>query len=184
MANVGRFGPYIRYGKKFASVGPEDNVFTVSYERALEIIAEKEQADAPIYTYKGHGVSKGKGRFGPFIKWNNLFVNVNKNYDFDHLSNQDIEALIEDKLKKEAEKLIKEWPDQQIRIEKARWGRFHLLKGKQTVELAKEVAVEEMTLEEAQSRLEAAAPKKAAPKKSAAKKPATKKPAAKKSAKK
>ena len=177
LANVGRFGPYIRYGKKFASVGPEDNVFTVSYERALEIIAEKEQADAPIYTYKGHGVSKGKGRFGPFIKWNNLFINVNKNYDFDQLSNQDIETLIEDKLKKEAEKLIKEWPDQQIRIEKARWGRFHLMKGKQKVELAKEVAVEEMTLEEAQSRLEAAAPKKAGAKKSAAKKPAAKKSA-------
>ncbi|MGA0154934.1 MAG: type I DNA topoisomerase [Flavobacteriaceae bacterium] len=179
-ANVGRFGPYIRYGKKFASVGPDDNVFTVSYERALEIIAEKEQADAPIYPYQGHGVSKGKGRFGPFIKWNNLFINVNKNYNFDQLSNQDIEALIEEKLKKEAEKLIKEWPDQQIRIEKARWGRFHLIKGKQKVELAKEVAVEEMSLEEAQSRLEAAAPKKAASKKSASKKPAAKKSASKK----
>ncbi len=179
-ANVGRFGPYIRYGKKFASVGPDDNVFTVSYERALEIIAEKEQAVAPIYTYKGHGVSKGKGRFGPFIKWNNLFINVNKNYNFDQLSNQDIEALIEEKLKKGAEKLIKEWPDQQIRIEKARWGRFHLIKGKQKVELAKEVAVENMSLEEAQSRLEAAAPKKAASKKSASKKTAAKKPASKK----
>jgi DNA topoisomerase-1 len=171
-ANVGRFGPYIRYGKKFASVGPEDNVFTLSFERALEIIAEKEQAEAPIHTYKGHGISKGKGRFGPFIKWNSLFINVNKNYDFDHLSPQDMEALIEDKLKKEAEKLIKEWPEQQIRIEKARWGRHHLIKGKQKLELSKEVGVETMTLEEALSRLEAAAPKKKAP---------TKKPSAKKS---
>lgn len=164
-ANVGRFGPYIRYGKKFASLGPDDSAFTVSYERALEIIAEKEKADAPIYTYKGHGVSKGKGRFGPFIKWNSMFINVNKNYDFDNLSNQDIETLIEDKLKKEAEKLIKEWPEEEIRIEKARWGRHNLIKGKQKVELSKEVAVENMTLEEAKERLEAAKPKKAAPKK-------------------
>ncbi len=164
-ANVGRFGPYIRYGKKFASLGPDDSAFTVSYERALEIIAEKERADAPIYTYKGHGVSKGKGRFGPFIKWNSMFINVNKNYDFDNLSNQDIETLIEDKLKKEAEKLIKEWPEEEIRIEKARWGRHNLIKGKQKVELSKEVAVENMSLEEAKERLEAAKPKKAAPKK-------------------
>ena len=165
-ANVGRFGPYIRYGKKFASLGPDDSAFTVSYERALEIIAEKERADAPIYTYKGHGVSKGKGRFGPFIKWNSMFINVNKNYDFDNLSDQDIETLIEDKLKKEAEKLIKEWPEEEIRIEKARWGRHNLIKGKQKVELSKEVAVENMSLEEAKERLEAAAkPKKATPKK-------------------
>ena len=164
-ANVGRFGPYIRYGKKFASLGPDDSAFTISYERALEIIADKEHADAPIYTYKGHGVSKGKGRFGPFIKWNSMFINVNKNYDFDNLSNQDIEALIEDKLKKEAEKLIKEWPEEEIRIEKARWGRHNLIKGKQKVELSKEVAVEDMSLEEAKERLEGAKPKKAAPKK-------------------
>ena len=164
-ANVGRFGPYIRYGKKFASLGPDDSAFTVSYERALEIIAEKEKADAPIYTYKGHGVSKGTGRFGPFIKWTSMFINVTTNYDFDNLSNQDIETLIEDKLKKEAEKLIKEWPEEEIRIEKARWGRHNLIKGKQKVELSKEVAVENMTLEEAKERLEAAKPKKAAPKK-------------------
>jgi len=164
-ANVGRFGPYIRYGKKFASLGPDDSAFTVSYERALEIIAEKERADAPIYTYKGHGVSKGKGRFGPFIKWNSMFINVNKNYDFDNLSDQDIETLIEEKLKKEAEKLIKEWPEEEIRIENARWGRHNLIKGKQKVELSKEVAVENMSLEEAKERLEAAKPKKATPKK-------------------
>ena len=94
-----------------------------------------------------------------------MFINVNKNYDFDNLSNQDIETLIEDKLKKEAEKLIKEWPEEEIRIEKARWGRHNLIKGKQKLELSKEVAVENMTLEEAKERLEAAKPKKAAPKK-------------------
>jgi topoisomerase IA-like protein len=38
--------------------------------------------------------------FGPFIKWNSLFINVSKKYDFDNLSQADIETLIEDKLQK------------------------------------------------------------------------------------
>ena len=37
------------------------------------------------YTDRGLPVQKGKGRFGPFIKWNNMFINVNKKYDWDNL---------------------------------------------------------------------------------------------------
>jgi len=48
---------------------------------AIELILEKEKADAPIYVYKDLPVQKGKGRFGPFIKWNNMFINVNKKYE-------------------------------------------------------------------------------------------------------
>src|SRR5699024_5218528 len=41
--NIGRFGPYVRYGKKFASL-KEDDPYTVSRERALEVIAAKKEA--------------------------------------------------------------------------------------------------------------------------------------------
>lgn len=105
-------------------------------------------------------VQKGKGRFGPFIKWNNMFINVNKKYDFDNLSGDDIETLIEDKLQKERDKLIHDWADAGIRLEKARWGRFNLIKGKTKVELPKTTKAQEMTLEEAQAILEKQAPKK------------------------
>ena len=105
MANVGRYGPYVRYGKKFVSLDKGESAFEVDMERALELIKAKEAADAPIAVYKGKDVSKGKGRFGPFIKWDGMFINVNKKYDFDHLSESDIGELIEAKLKKEAEKI-------------------------------------------------------------------------------
>jgi DNA topoisomerase-1 len=48
----------------------------VDFERAKELIDEKAIADAPITVYKGEGVQKGVGRFGPFIKWDGLFINV------------------------------------------------------------------------------------------------------------
>ncbi|MGB0981866.1 MAG: type I DNA topoisomerase, partial [Winogradskyella sp.] len=83
--NNGRFGPYVKFGKKFVSLPKGVDPLSVEYEEALHYIKEKELADAPIYIYKDLEVTKGKGRFGPFIKWNNMFINVNKKYDWDHL---------------------------------------------------------------------------------------------------
>ena len=157
-ANVGRYGPYVRFGKKFISLDKGESAFEVDMERAIELIKAKQMADAPIATYKDKDVTKGKGRFGPFIKWDGMFINVNKKYDFDNLSQADIEELIELKLKKEAEKLIKEWPEEGIRIEKARWGRHHLIKGKTKVELGKDVDAPAISLEEAQALLDAKKP--------------------------
>lgn len=120
-ANVGRFGPYVRFGKTFISLPSDENALEVEMERAIELIKEKQKADAPITSYEGEDVTKGVGRFGPYIKWNGMFINVNKKYDFDNLSQDDIVALIEDKKQKEREKVVQNWPDQGIRIEKARW---------------------------------------------------------------
>ena len=62
-------------------------------------------------------VQKGKGRFGPYIKWNNMFINVNKKYDWDNLS-FDIEELIEKK-QKEKDKVIHNWEKEGIKVKKA-----------------------------------------------------------------
>ncbi|MBT8183685.1 MAG: type I DNA topoisomerase, partial [Eudoraea sp.] len=74
-ANVGRYGPYVRFGKKFVSLEKGENAFDVDLERAIELIKAKQKADAPIASYEGKEVTKGKGRFGPFIKWDNMFIN-------------------------------------------------------------------------------------------------------------
>src|SRR5690606_28901562 len=71
--NSGRFGPYVRFAGKFISLEKGEDLFEVTFDRAVELIKQKQKADAPIATYKGLEVSKGKGRFGPFIKWNNMF---------------------------------------------------------------------------------------------------------------
>ncbi len=169
-ANVGRFGPYVRYGKKFVSLGRGESAFDVDMDRAVELIQEKEKADAPIMTYQGKDVTKGKGRFGPFIKWDGMFINVNKKYDFDNLSETDIIQLIEDKKQKEIDKLIQEWPEEGIRIEKARWGRHNIIKGKIKVELAKTVDATKVSLEEAKTLIEKKTPKRKTAKSKAKKK--------------
>ena len=152
-SNIGRFGPYIRFGDTFISLDKSLDVFSITFDEAKEVIDQKQKADAPISVYDGKEVTKGTGRFGPFIKWNNMFISVCKKYDFEHLSQSDIIFLIEEKLKKESEKVVKEWPEEGIHIEKARWGRYHLLKGKTKVELSKDTDIEAFTLAEAQSLL-------------------------------
>ncbi|TVZ27041.1 DNA topoisomerase-1 [Gillisia sp. Hel_I_86] len=170
--NNGRFGPYVKYGKKFVSLDKGEDPMRVDMERALELIAAKEKADAPIYVYNELPVQKGVGRFGPFLKWNNMFINVNKKYDFDNLTNANIEELIEDKIQKEIDKVLHNWEDEGIRVEKARWGRSNIIKGKTKIELPKTVDATKLTLVEVQEIIGKNTKKKPAKKKAAAKKKA------------
>ena len=158
--NVGKFGPYVHYGDAFISLAKGEDVFSVTFERAQELINEKKKADAPIATYEGMEVVKGVGRFGPFIKWNNMYINVTKKYNFDRLTAEEVAELIESKLQKESEKIVKQWDEGEIRIEKARWGRFTLIKGKTKVELGKDTNIETFTKEQALALLAEKEPKK------------------------
>ena len=166
----GRFGPYVRFDKMFVSLDKNDNPLSVSLARAIELIEAKRKADAPIAEYEGLPVQKGVGRFGPFIKWNNVFINVNRRYDFDNLSYDDIVELIEAKKKKDIEKVVHNWESDGIRVEKARWGRHNILKGKTKIELPKTVDAAALTLEEVKEILAKNAPKKKTRKKPVSKK--------------
>ncbi|MFP9100686.1 type I DNA topoisomerase [Flavobacterium sp. RHBU_24] len=179
----GRFGPYVRFGKVFISLPKGEDPLDVSLERAKELIGEKQQADAPIGEYEGMPVQKGVGRFGPFIKWNGTFINVSKKYNFDMLTQADLVALIEDKMQKDHDKVVHNWEAEGIKVEKARWGRSVILKGKVKIELNKDIDPATLTLDRVKAMIEEKAPaKKTAAKKAttAAKKPVANKPVAKK----
>ena len=148
-ANNGRYGPYVLHNSVFISLPKGTDPLTVTLDQAITFIEKKRKDDAPIATYEGQGVTKGKGRFGPFIKWNGWFINVSKQYDFDDLSEKDIEEIIEAKKKKEAERIVRVWEEEGIRIEKARWGRHNLIKGKTKVELNKTIDVDNITIDKA-----------------------------------
>ena len=122
--NVGRFGPYIKLGEQFISIPKGEDLHAMELERAIELINEKQQADAPIGFYEELPVTKGKGRFGPFIKWNDMYINIPRAYNFDELSQQDINELVEKKVAKEENRFIKQWPAEKISIENGRWGPF------------------------------------------------------------
>lgn len=136
---LGRFGPYIKWGESFISLPKGEDPLAVNLERAIEIINEKNIADAPIANFQNLPVTKGKGRFGPFIKWNNLYINVPARYNFENLGQAEIDELISKKVEKEENRFIQQWPSDKIAIENGRWGPF-IRFGKQMLKLGKNPA--------------------------------------------
>ncbi len=150
---TGRYGPYIIYDGKFISIPKNMDPLSVNLPQAIDMIKKKLKADEPIANYDDKPVFKGKGRFGPFIKWNDLFINVPKKYDFDNLTDEDIVELIQNKIKKEKEKMVKVWPEEGISLQKGKWGRLVVVKGKKKVMLPKGTDPESITLEVAKKNL-------------------------------
>ncbi|MGI8584760.1 MAG: topoisomerase C-terminal repeat-containing protein, partial [Chitinophagaceae bacterium] len=122
--NIGRFGPYVKWGEQFISIPKGEELLEIDLNRAIEIINAKQVEDAPIGYFEEKPITKGKGRFGPFIKWNNLFINVPRAYNFDTLSPEDCNELISKKIEKESNRYIKQWPEDKIAVENGRWGPF------------------------------------------------------------
>jgi DNA topoisomerase-1 len=68
VTNIGRFGPYIKFGEKYVSL-KDDDPYTVTLERAVEVIRLKQEADANrlIQDFGVDDIQVLNGRYGPYI---------------------------------------------------------------------------------------------------------------------
>ena len=146
--NVGRFGPYVKWGDDFISIPRGTDLKTVDAEKAISYIKAKQEADAPVGEYDGKPITKGTGRFGPFIKWDGLFINVPRRYDFQNLTQAEMNELIEAKVAKEANRYLQRWEDEKISVENARWGPV-IKFGKKTISIPRKADGTKFTAEEA-----------------------------------
>jgi DNA topoisomerase-1 len=185
--NVGRFGPYVKWGEEYISIPRGTDMQQVDFDKAINFIKQKQIADLPIATYDGKPVTRGKGRFGPYIKYEGMFINVPRRYNHDALSDADIKELVDAKLVKEANRYIQNWPEEKISVENARWG--PLIKfGIKKIKLPKKADdtkytaddLKDIPLEEVKEMIVAAIPNAFGKKKTAKKAPAKKKTAVKK----
>ncbi|MEZ5029538.1 MAG: topoisomerase C-terminal repeat-containing protein [Ferruginibacter sp.] len=149
--NVGRFGPYVKFGEQFISIPRGEEPGNVDLERAIAIIKAKRIEDAPVAHYDDKPVTKGKGRFGPFIKWNDMFINVPARYDFENLTQQNINELVEAKLKKKPTASYNNGPKKNISAKRPLGApklcmakRLRLLKGKYTAEALATISLDEV----------------------------------------
>jgi DNA topoisomerase I len=118
---IGRFGPYAKFGDTFVSIPRDEDPLSISLERAVELYEEKRAADAPVFSYKDLPVTKGTGRFGPFIKYNGMFINVPRRFDLETLALDEAIELIEAKIEKEGNRFIHNWESEKISVENGRW---------------------------------------------------------------
>ena len=95
-ANVGRFGPYVKYGAKYASL-KEDDPYTITLERAREVIAAKKLADANrmIIDFGVDDIQVLNGRYGPYITDKARNARIPKDRDPKTLTLEECRALLE-----------------------------------------------------------------------------------------
>ncbi len=98
-ASIGRFGPYVKHGSTFASLKKEDSLLTISFERALELIVEKELKNKPlkilgVHPETGEELPILKGRFGPYVKHKRTNVSLPKGQDIESFGLKDALALL------------------------------------------------------------------------------------------
>ena len=96
-ASIGRFGPYVRYGSKFVSLGKDDDPYTVGLERALELIVEKKKADASkeINTFDEDGIRVLNGRYGPYVTDGKKNARIPKDTQPESVTLEDARRLLE-----------------------------------------------------------------------------------------
>jgi DNA topoisomerase I len=94
-ANVGRFGPYVKYGAKYVSLKTDDP-YEITLERALEVIREKEIADANrlILDFPDAGIQVLNGRYGPYITDKSRNAKIPKDRDPKSLTLEECQALL------------------------------------------------------------------------------------------
>jgi DNA topoisomerase-1 len=188
LARIGRFGPMIQVGDEkedgekpqFASLQSSQSIHTITLEDALELF----KLPRTLGEFEGETVKVNVGRFGPYVQLGKLFVSLKKEDDPMQIDLERSIELIAEKREVEANRLIKEFPEnKEVQLLNGRYGPY-LKIGKDNFKLPKGTEAANLTLEEclaiAADPANAPKPKRGAKKAPAAKKPAAKKPAAKK----
>ncbi|MGE0482899.1 MAG: DNA topoisomerase I [Gammaproteobacteria bacterium] len=95
--NIGRFGPYVRYTDKFVSLAKDDDPYTITLERAIELVEEKKKADAArqIKLFLDSDIKILNGRYGPYVTDGKRNARVPKDTEPASLSLEACQALLE-----------------------------------------------------------------------------------------
>lgn len=147
---VGRFGPLVQIGendddeKKYASLRPGQSIETITIEEALDLF----KLPRTLGEYNSQKITAAIGRFGPYVKYGNLFASVPKDQDIFELTLTNAIELIEAKLKAESEKLLRTFKeDAELEILKGKWGPYISYK-KSNFKLPKDTNVNEISFDE------------------------------------
>ena len=127
VANIGRFGPYVRYKGKFYSIPKTENILTIDVDKCMEIIAKKDEKNAQkqlisLGNYNNEDVSVAVGRFGPYVFFNKHFYPLPSDTDIKKVSLEEAVKAIEEV---ENKKNIKTFDnDASVKILNGRYGPY------------------------------------------------------------
>lgn len=150
IVSIGKFGPYIKFDDKYFNLLPSDDPYTIDEARAIAIIEEKRKAESSdtLGEYNGEPISKGKGRFGPYVKHDGKYYSLGKGLDLATISLEQAIELIKQKEEAEANKVIKEFAENdKVKVLNGRYGPY-IAFGKRNIKIPKDTEPAELTYEE------------------------------------
>ena len=106
VANIGRFGPYISHDGKFKSIPKADNIFDITFDRAVELVAELIEKNKPLRVIgsdinTSENIEVLKGRWGPYLQRGKAKAPLSQKYDYETISLEEAMQIIDAKLDRE-----------------------------------------------------------------------------------
>ncbi|WP_420148197.1 type I DNA topoisomerase [Spirosoma sp.] len=147
---IGKFGPYVKHDDKYVSLTREDDPYSIDADRAIQLIQAKraESVSETLGDFEGKPVTTGKGRFGPYVKFDDKYISIPRNESLATLSLDRAIELIQAKRQAEANKYIREFPENpNVKVVNGQYGPY-LAVGKRNVKIPKDVDPATLTLED------------------------------------
>jgi len=155
IARLGKYGPMIQIGSsdeeekpKFAKLRPNQRLETITFEEAMDLF----KLPRVLGEFEEQPVKANIGRYGPYVQLNGLFASLEEEDDPYTIGLERAIELIKKKREAEANKIVKKFSDD-VQILKGRWGPYLKIHGN-NVRLPKDVAPENLTLEDCEQLLE------------------------------
>ena len=106
VANIGRFGPYVSHDGKFKSIPKADNIFDITFDRAVELVSELIEKNKPLRiigtdSNTSEDIEVLKGRWGPYLQRGKAKAPLSQKYDYETISLEEAMQIIEAKLERE-----------------------------------------------------------------------------------
>ncbi len=148
---IGRYGAIAQIGDtdseekpRFAGLQKGQSLETITLKEALKLF----EFPRSLGEYEETEVTVAIGRFGPYVKHNQLFYSIKKEYNPASVTLEDAIQIIEAKRKAEKEKLIKSYDkDPDVQVLNGRWGPYLVIK-KQNYKIPKDMEAASLTLED------------------------------------
>ncbi|HVA97555.1 MAG TPA: type I DNA topoisomerase [Bacteroidia bacterium] len=151
-ARIGRFGPLVQIGEgnnenekpKFASLKKDQRLESITLADALDLFRLPRKAGE----FEDKEMTVAIGRFGPYIKHNNAFYSIRKEYDPLTISAETAKEIILAKREADKNKIIKTFPENEtVRVLNGRWGAYIAIE-KENYKIPKGTVAETLTLED------------------------------------
>ncbi|MFN3939015.1 MAG: type I DNA topoisomerase [Chitinophagales bacterium] len=145
---MGKYGPIAVIGDmqkedkpRFAGLLKNQNMQSITLEEALELF----KLPKHVGEFEEKEVVAAVGRFGPYIRWNNKFYSIPKQFEPISITLNEAIELINAKEERDANRLIHDWPEKEIQVLNGRYGPY-IKRGKDNFRIPKGVKAEALTL--------------------------------------